>query len=80
MISLVTEGTKSDKWVAVFGEKPEHTLLTDDSKLEDGLQIKPYYQYELNEDESIIAMVRNRNRLLNKMGHLLNYYVHRVAF
>jgi hypothetical protein len=83
MIALVTESRPSEKWVRLYGASS-----TLDSASETGeansspseMEIKPYYQYQLTDDESLIAYIRYRNRVVARMVRLAEGFLCRGVF
>ena len=82
MISLVTQSTKSDKWVKIYGNMDESTKESIDFKQSRKLepQIKSFYTYELDPSESIIAMIRIKNAVLSRMLTISQRYISKIIF
>lgn len=59
---------------------PQYTFDQDDSNLADlsGFEVKPFYKYRLEDEESLIAFVRYRNNILMHTGALIKRYFSRL--
>jgi hypothetical protein len=40
------------------------------------MTIKPYYQYQISEDESLIAYIRHKNRVVGKMINISQKFLY----
>ena len=79
MLSLVTEKKTTEKWIQVMGpsygqsEEDEGQLLGVMSNID----VKPFYGTELENEESLIAMIRYRKMVLFKIGAIMQRYLQR---
>lgn len=43
------------------------------------MEIKPYYQYQLTDDESLIGLIKYKNRVFNRVFYLVECYLYRMV-
>lgn len=43
------------------------------------MTIKPYYQYQISKDESLIAYIRHKNRVIGKMMDISQKFLYQTV-
>jgi len=74
MLSLVTQRQSTIKWQQILG--PTYSSKDDDSDIirSSEIEVKPFYKDILGEEESLIALIRHRKRVIYRLGEIVKKY------
>lgn len=77
MLELVTKRKSSSNWQLVAGSQ-EIADSQEDLTPISNIKVKPFYEYCLGEEESLIALIRLRNKTILAMNSIIYRYYGKI--